>query len=237
MVQILVANCTIGVMLLVRRVRAVLDILRRLSIHRPATDTRSHCTEPYCCTAVSGQSHKSHTLSRQTARGHHLGHQTRLGGTSSQVYSTLRSYKHYKVRNQPPPPTPCSTDNFEESDSQVAYHSSPSPSSIPKMAQDLRVLAGGNNRHTDTNDWGRTTIVILTHHHPLQQDRITCQMLHVHRHLRQNDHILIRYPLHLPHHLSRFRFSMFYFFFFQENELGIKICSLFERNCTAILIV
>ena len=103
----------------------------------PATDTRSHCTEPYCCTAVSGQSHKSHTLShgRQPARGHaHLGHQPRLGGnSSSQVYSTLRSYKHYKVRNQPPPPTPCSTDNFEESDSQVAYHSSPSPSSIPKM--------------------------------------------------------------------------------------------------------
>ena len=107
----------------------------------------------------------------------------------------------------------------------------------PRWAQDLRVLAEGNNRHTDTNDWGRTTIVILTHHHPLQQDRITCQMLHVHRHLRQNDHILIRYPLHLPHHLSRFRFSMFYFFFFQENELGLKICSLFERNCTAILIV
>ena len=72
---------------------------------------------------------------RQSARGRaHLGNQTRLGGnSSSQVYSTLRSYKHYKVRNQPPPPTPCSTDNFEESDSQVAYHSSPSPSSIPKM--------------------------------------------------------------------------------------------------------
>ena len=61
---------------------------------------------------------------RQSARGRaHLGNQTRLGGnSSSQVYSTLRSYKHYKVRNQPPPPTPCSTDNFEESDSQMAYH-------------------------------------------------------------------------------------------------------------------
>lgn len=103
----------------------------------PATDIRSHCTEPYCCNGGSGQSHKSHTLShgRQSGRGHHshLGHHPRLAGTSNQVYSTLRSYKHYKARNQPPPPTPCSTDNFEESDSQIAYHSSPSPSSIPKM--------------------------------------------------------------------------------------------------------
>ena len=96
----------------------------------------------------------------------------------------------------------------------------------PRWAQDLRVLAEGNNRHTDTNDWGRTTIVILTHHHPLQQDRITCQMLHVHRHLRQNDHILIRYPLHLPHHLSRFRCSMFYFIFPKKmnSDLGYAAC-------------
>ncbi len=117
----------------------------------PATDTRSHCTEPYCCTAISGQSHKSHTLShgRQSSRGvplqPHLNmsgqHQPRLSNTS-QVYSTLRSYKHYKARNQPPPPTPCSTDNFEESDSQVAYHSSPSPSSVPKMG----TKPGGSSR-------------------------------------------------------------------------------------------
>ena len=115
----------------------------------PATDTRSHCTEPYCCSGNgngSGQSsshsktlsHRSsahrgpshHHLHHSSHHSHHLGH-SRLS-SSNQVYSTLRSYKHYKARNQPPPPTPCSTDNFEESDSNVAYHSSPSPSSIPK---------------------------------------------------------------------------------------------------------
>ena len=132
----------------------------------PATDTRSHCTEPYCCssTAGGGQSHKSHTLSHRqqqaSSRGgqlqqpsghlalHHQQQQPhgRLASTS-QVYSTLRSYKHYKARNQPPPPTPCSTDNFEESDSQVAYHSSPSPSSIPKMGGASNFKGTGGRRH------------------------------------------------------------------------------------------
>lgn len=111
----------------------------------PATDTRSHCTEPYCCT-VSGQSHKSHTLSHSRSnRGPHTGH-SRLS-SSSQVYSTLRSYKHYKARNQPPPPTPCSTDNFEESDSNVAYHSSPSPSSIPKMGPGFKNSSRRQSSH------------------------------------------------------------------------------------------
>lgn len=100
----------------------------------PATDTRSHCTEPYCCSGT-GQSHKSHTLSHNR-RAPHVS-QSRLS-SSSQVYSTLRSYKHYRARNQPPPPTPCSTDNFEESDSNVAYHSSPSPASIPKMGSNFK---------------------------------------------------------------------------------------------------
>jgi hypothetical protein len=81
--------------------------------------------------------------------------------------------------------------------------------------------------------------VILTPHHPLQQDHITCQMLqllHVHRHLRQNDHILIRYPLHLPHHLSRFRCSVFFLFFSRKwtwiwdmQLIWTKLYSYFNR--------
>jgi hypothetical protein len=51
--------------------------------------------------------------------------------------------------NQPPPPTPCSTDNFEESDSQVAYHSSPSPSSIPNMGPGIK-SAGRRQQSSQT---------------------------------------------------------------------------------------
>ena len=76
-----------------------------------------------------------------------------------------------------------------------------------RWAQDSKMLVEGNSLHIDTNDWERTTTVILTLHHLLQQDHITCQMHHVRHPLRQNDHILILYPLHLLHHLSRFRCS------------------------------
>jgi hypothetical protein len=83
----------------------------------------------------------------------------------------------------------------------------------PIWAQELRVLAGGNNRH-------RHQRLGADYHSdsypppptPARSHYVSDALLHVHRHLRQNDHILTNHHFNLPHHLSRFRCSMFYFF-------------------------
>lgn len=40
---------------------------------------------------------------------------------SSSAASRHRPYRHYRVKNQPPPPTPCSTDVCDESDCTISY--------------------------------------------------------------------------------------------------------------------